>query len=36
VFKRALEPYLVELEETEKKVYRQLRIQPQETISCRR
>ena len=29
VFKRALEPYLFELEETEKKVYQQLRIQPQ-------
>jgi succinate dehydrogenase/fumarate reductase flavoprotein subunit len=33
VFKRALEPYLVELEETEKKVYRQLRIQPRQTNS---
>ncbi|MBF6651125.1 fumarate reductase/succinate dehydrogenase flavoprotein subunit [Methylobacter sp. BlB1] len=33
VFKRALEPYLVELEEAEKKVYRQLRIQPRQTNS---
>lgn len=33
VFKRALEPYLVELEETEKKVYQQLRIQPRQTNS---
>jgi succinate dehydrogenase/fumarate reductase flavoprotein subunit len=33
VFKRALEPYLVELEETEKNVYQQLRIQPRQTSS---
>lgn len=32
VFKRPLEPYLVEPEETEKTVYQQLRIQPQKDI----
>jgi len=33
VFKRALEPYLVEPDETEKTVYQQLRIQPKVAIS---
>lgn len=33
VFKRPLEPYLVEPDETEKNVYQQLRIQPKEAIS---
>jgi succinate dehydrogenase/fumarate reductase flavoprotein subunit len=33
VFKRPLEPYLVEPDETEKTVYQQLRIQPKEAIS---
>ncbi|HEY8096362.1 MAG TPA: fumarate reductase/succinate dehydrogenase flavoprotein subunit [Methylobacter sp.] len=33
VFKRPLEPYLVEPDETEKNVYQQLRIQPKEAVS---